>query len=323
MRRDYRLYELNEDEFESLVVKICARWFGPGVTPFAKGRDGGRDGRFHGTAANFPSARDSLQGHCVFQAKHVDAPNKSCSDRDFERLVKGEHKKIIALIKDAICDHYILFTNRKLSGGADSKLIKALLSIGLRTAHIVGTERLHMSLDEYADLRAGLPNRDDPAPFRFNPDDLVDVIGALHEYAGGEAVSAFNSAKDFDTIKIKTEKNKINGLSDAYYTQMLVNNSMPHFPRVEEFLKNPRNRDFAIQYHDAADELKQKILVHRAEFETFDKVFAFMYEEIQQKREVVKGKRRLVSILLHYMYFNCDIGSKTAIAGPVAPDAHA
>jgi hypothetical protein len=323
MRRDYRLYELNEDEFESLVVKICVRWFGPGVTPFAKGRDGGRDGRFHGTAATFPSARAPLKGHCVLQAKHVDAPNKSCSDHDFGRILKGEHGKITALIKEKICDHYVLFTNRKLTGGADHKLLKALSALGLETAHIVGTERLHMSLEESAELRATLPNRNDPAPFRFNPDDLVEVIGALHDYAASGHTSAFNSAKDFDTIKIRTEKNKINGLSDAYYDEIIVNGSMPHFPRVEDFLKNPRNRDFAIQYHDAADELKQKILVHRAEFDTFDKVFAFMYEEIQQKRAALKGKRRLVSILLHYMYFNCDIGSKIPLIDPGASNAHA
>jgi len=40
MRRDYRLYELSNDEFEQLVVQICARWLGPGVTLFAPGKDG-------------------------------------------------------------------------------------------------------------------------------------------------------------------------------------------------------------------------------------------------------------------------------------------
>jgi hypothetical protein len=322
MRRDYRLYELNEEEFESLVLRICAVWFGPGVTPFARGRDGGRDGRFNGTALAFPSTRDPISGHCVFQAKHVDAPNKSCSDRDFVRLLNGEHEKIKVLIREQVCDHYVAFTNRKLTGGADLKLVKTLKRLGLKTAHIVGVERLHMSLDENSDLRSSLPNRDDPVPFRFNPDELVTVIGALHDFAS-TSTSTFNSAKDFDAIKIRSEKNKINGLSESYYTELIVNGSMPHFSRVEEFLKNPRNREFAVQYHDAADELKQKILVHRSEFATFDKVFAFMYEEIQRKRDALRGKRRLVSILLHYMYFNCDIGSKTLTgAQSVSPDAH-
>ena len=98
---DYRLYELNNDEFETLVVRISVEWFGAGVTPFATGPDGGRDGKFHGTASKFPSAAARLVGHCVLQAKHVNEPNKSCSDRDFERLLKKEHARSSTIIAAA------------------------------------------------------------------------------------------------------------------------------------------------------------------------------------------------------------------------------
>lgn len=179
MRRDYRLYELNDDEFEGLVVQICVRWLGTGVTPFAPGRDGGRDGKFHGKANCFPSAAEPLVGHCVLQAKHFNEPDGSCSNPEFERLLKKEHPKIVALVKAQICDHYIVFTNRKLTGGADKKLIKELMALGLKSAYIIGTERLHLALNDYAELRDGLPNRYDTAPFRFNPDDLVEVVGAF------------------------------------------------------------------------------------------------------------------------------------------------
>jgi ABC-3C protein len=322
MRRDYRLYELNADEFEKLVVQICVRWLGVGVTPFAPGKDGGRDGRFHGKANCFPSVQQPIEGHCVLQAKHAAAPNKSCSDRDFGRLLKSEHPKIKKLVKAAICDHYIVFTNRKLTGGADQTLIQALMKLKVTTAHIVGTERLHLALDEYPDIRDNLPNKSDLAPFRFEPDELVEVIGALHEYTGSESGSEFDSAHDFDAVKIRDHKNKVNGLTADYFQQIIVNGSMPHFPRIEEFLKNPRNKEFAALYHDAADELKQKILSNRAKFDAFDDVFAFIYEQIQTKRAALRGKRRLVSILLHYMYFNCDIGSKDANDVVSAADAH-
>jgi ABC-3C protein len=323
MRRDYRLYELNDDEFERLVVQICVRWLGAGVTPFAPGVDGGRDGKFHGTANCFPSAKEPLNGHCVLQAKHVSQPNKSCSDREFERLLKKEHSKIAALVKAGICDHYIVFSNRKLTGGADQKLIKVLMTLGLKSAYIVGTERLHLALDDYVDVRDSLPNRNDTAPFRFNPDDLVEVVGAFHDYAESHETSGFDSAHDFDTVKLREEKNKVNGLTADYYQEIIINGSMPHFPRIEDFLKNPRNKSFANLYHDAADELKRKILASRSKFSTFDDVFAFMCEEIQTKRAALRGKRRLVSILLHYMYCNCDIGSKDAGVTLDASDAHA
>jgi hypothetical protein len=209
MRKDYRLYELNADEFENLVVRICVEWLGAGVAPFAPGRDGGRDGKFHGTASRFPSAALPLTGHCVLQAKHVNEPNKSCSDRDFERLLKKEHPKVTKLVKQGVCDHYLLFTNRKLTGGADQKLIEALLKLGLKSAHIMGNERLHLALDEFPNIRGNLPNANDSAPFRFEPDDLVEVIGALHAFAGSGMNSGFNSARDFTGIKIADTNDRL------------------------------------------------------------------------------------------------------------------
>jgi hypothetical protein len=97
---------------------------------------------------------------------------------------------------------------------------------------------------------------------------------------------------------------------------------MAYFSRIEAFLKNPRNGNFAALYHDAADELIQKILSHRTRFGSFDDVFGFLCEQIQQPRAALRGKRRLVSILLHYMYFNCDIGSKDAGVTRSVADAH-
>ena len=119
------------------MVRICVHWLGQGVQPFADDKDGGRDGKFHGTVARFPSPKDPLSGHFVLQAKHTAAPNKSRSDRDFPALLKKEHVKVRRLNAAGICDHYLLFTNRKLTGGADEKPIEALLKLGPKTAHIL------------------------------------------------------------------------------------------------------------------------------------------------------------------------------------------
>jgi hypothetical protein len=108
-----------------------------------------------------------------------------------------------------------------------------------------------------------------------------------------------------------------------YYNQIIVSNSFPHFGRIDHFLKNPRNTHIAALYHDSADELKQKILAARSHFETFDNVFAFLIEEIQKKRAALKGKRRMISVMLHYMYANCDIGSKKLPTTPMIDNAHA
>lgn len=307
--RDYRLHELNDVEFEQLCVKICSKWLGQGVTGFSKGKDGGRDGKFIGRANSFPSETQPHEGHFTLQAKHTAAPNKSCSDKDFHRTLDGEHEQIQRLIGEGLLDHYIIFTNRKYSGLTDEKLVAKLLGLGLKSAQIIGVERLHQALDEFKDIRDTLPNRYDILPFRFNSDDFIEVIQAFSAFTNDGMEKPFNSAFDFDKIKI-SEKNKINGLTRDFYEQVIVENSMPHFESVEQFLTNPRNADFADLYHDIADELKAKILAARSRFTTFDDVFAFLYEKIQEQRAALKFKRRLVSILLHYMYCNCDIGSK-------------
>ncbi|HEY2533310.1 MAG TPA: ABC-three component system protein [Xanthobacteraceae bacterium] len=239
LSRDYRLYELSDAEFEDVVVRICVRWLGQGVTPFAPGRDGGRDAKFHGTATCFPSATSPHAGHFVIQAKHVNERDRSCSDREFLRVLKGEYSKIKRLVAEQICNHYIVFTNRRLPGGADERLIKELMALNLRSAFIVGVERCHMALDEYPAIRDLLPNRDDAVPFRFNPEELKEVIGAFHDYVDDGAERAFDSARDFEKIRLKNEKNRINGLSENYYQEIIVADSMPHFDKIDRFLKNP------------------------------------------------------------------------------------
>jgi hypothetical protein len=320
MPRDYRLHEINDREFERLVVRICVHWLGEGVQPFTDGPDGGRDGKFHGTAARFPSENNPLSGHFVLQAKHVASADRSCSDRDFERLMRKEHPKVKRLNGQGICDHYMAFTNRKLAGKADEKIIPALLMQGVTTAHMIGTDRIHIAIDMYQDVKETLPNLNDTMPFRFDAQDLRDVIAALHDFRDGDMGAAFDSALDFETTGLP-EKNKINGLTAEYYREVIYRDSLPHFKRIEAFLKNPRNEELAAYYHDSANDLKGKILVYRNRFEVFDHVFLFLAEEIQNGSSALRGKRRMILTLLHYMYCNCDIGSKGDVA-PVTDNAN-
>ncbi len=313
MQRDYRLYELMDGEFENLVVRICAVWLGAGVRGFAPGRDGGRDGAFNGTANEFPSRASPLVGHVVLQAKHVQQPGHSCSDRAFTKLLKVEHAKIKRLCKDGLCDHYMVFTNRRLPAGADERLVSDLRALGPMTAHVIGVERIHMALDQNPAMAAELPNKLDTTAFRFDPSDLIEVIGAVHEYAGAvHHAGAQQGATDFERKNVRNEKNRVNGLSQEFWNDVVVPNSIPHFENISDFLSNPRNREIRDLYEDAADEIRQKIAAYRADFGSFDKVFPFLYDQVQQQRGALRGKRRMVSILLHYMYFMCDIGAKAA-----------
>ena len=200
-----------------------------------------------------------LKGHVVLQAKHVNQPGHSCADRAFEMLLKDEHAKIARLFKEGICDHYLVFTNRRLPAGADEKHVKAIAARGPTTAHIIGVERIHLALDDNPTMAGEPPNRLDSTAFRFNSDDLIEVIGALHDYAGsGDPESLPHGATDFARVSVRTQKNKVNGLSQEFWDQIVVPNSMPHFENITNFLKNPRNRELRDLYADAADEIRHK-----------------------------------------------------------------
>jgi hypothetical protein len=80
---DFKLENLSEDDFESVINMLCQRVLGTGTVSFSKGKDGGRDGRFEGIANNYPSKSPSWEGKFIIQAKHSSKYDESCSDNTF------------------------------------------------------------------------------------------------------------------------------------------------------------------------------------------------------------------------------------------------
>jgi hypothetical protein len=232
--KTYRLYELHDEEFERLVIQICIKVLGTGTFSFALGKDGGRDGRFTGTAQNYPSRKSPLTGKFIIQAKHTRNASASCSDRDFTKILADEMPRIKLLIKAGDLDHYLLFTNRKLTGVKDQKVRKKLGAIPkLKTADILGTETVTSYLLGNGRIWTDLGFNRDDAPFRVNPTDLAAVIHSFHSVAQNDQTT-FRSATNFVHVK-KAKKNRINGLTEEYY-EYIQQSSLPHFDRIGRFL---------------------------------------------------------------------------------------
>src|SRR5258707_13646565 len=75
--------DLSEDQFEKLIVLLCQRLLGISVKGFSKGRDGGRDAKFVGTAELHPSKAAPWVGTTIIQAKHTNGYNRNFSETDF------------------------------------------------------------------------------------------------------------------------------------------------------------------------------------------------------------------------------------------------
>ena len=79
----YPYHDASTGQFEALVVELCVYLLGEGTHGFSTGPDEGRDSRFEGTAARFPSTAKPLDGKFVIQAKHTESPIAKFSDSDF------------------------------------------------------------------------------------------------------------------------------------------------------------------------------------------------------------------------------------------------
>ena len=305
--RNYRLYELDDQDFEHLVTQLCMEVLGTSTVSFAPGRDGGRDGRFHGTAQRFPSAESPYTGKFIIQAKHTKRPGASCKDTEFARIIRGELPRIKELVLNQELEYYLLFTNRSLPAGKEQKILATIKKVrGFKEAHLLANETIAHYLIRHPGIWTNLGFDRYQTPFRVNPNDVAEVIHGFHS-AVKAGNNAFYSATNFTYID-KDAKNTINGLTQPYY-EYLQQDSLPHFAKIKAFLEDPRNEDLRALYHDTADDLKAKIIATRQQFGAFDDILIYTCDMIVEGSPGLRGKRRLIRVFLHYMYFDCDIGA--------------
>lgn len=309
----FPIHDISDTEFEQLVVLICRELLGPGVTSFAVGRDGGKDAKFVGAASRFPSDTEPASGHFIIQAKHTSSSEASCSHREFEtKLIGEELPKIKRQFDAGELTHYILFTNRRKTGGAEDRIpARISAETGVQHVWLRAYDDIERELLLYPHIVKAVGLDKLRSPIQFLPDDLKDVITSLYARKQNIA-SAFDSEHDFKDYPGLPQKNLLNGLTENY-NAAIKEVSMPLFPEIEAFLKNPRNLILKEQYHATADEMKTQIAAHRDRFETFDLVlenlFQLAHERSPELREA--GRRRLLKVVIHYMYVNCDIGLKS------------
>jgi hypothetical protein len=321
MRSDYRLNSLTWQEFEKLVIFICHEILGIGSSTFSEGTDGGRDSRFHGTSQKFPSTVNSWSGLFIIQAKHTSNDNASCSDTDFSSisnkssiLVK-EVKKLKELLKTEKFNNYILFTNRKLSGETNTTITQWLQQeLGIENISIKGKEDITTFLDSYPDIaeKMGIKDIDTPK-IQFYEKDIRDVILMFNEEKDPiNQILKEEKQEDDSLVYIdKSKKNTLNNLSEEYFERSIVEDSLQYFNKIDDFLKDLKNKKYLNSYNNTIKDLKNEIILKRSKFEKFEEILEYLYKKIQSKHsEDLNQHRNLIRVFLHYMYWNCDIGKK-------------
>lgn len=312
---DYRLELIENSTFENLVNTICQKILGTGVISFSPGKDGGRDGKFIGTAQNFPDNINPWSGRFIIQAKHTNNPIASCSDSDFEKIVKDEIIKIKKLKDAGDIDCYLLFTNRKYTGVKGEELLKEIVTeTGVENAVIIGKETIN---DRYLNLHKEIVRQYrldlHHIPFDFSDEEIKEIILAfklqLPSIENDIKAEVERIKHDFVFID-KKEKNKINRLSEEYFQNEIAAKSLMNFEKIERFLALPQNEDIKDYYFDVVSELSNQITIKRDNFDAFEEIFSFIYNMVCIGNQELKGTKRHFWTFLHYMYYNCEIGLK-------------
>lgn len=306
--RNYPLHDLNEDDFENLTTLICRRILGEAVIPFAKGTDGGRDGRFYGKANCFPSESQPWEGQIVIQAKHTTKVNASCSDSEFQRILNNEVLPAIERLKSVSkISHYLLFTNRKLTGKQDERIEDLLdYSTGLPNV-VIGLEKIQQWLKSYPDVVIELKLRDLLNPLQFDESDLKEIILLIHSSIPDKN-ELEKATHDLNFID-KNKKNELNKLSQDYFDDVIKKHYI-YFDFIKIFLSDPINLNVKDLYDDTVDELNAKIAVFRNDYAVFENILEELYDHVISSNPDLKFKKRLIRVILNYMYCSCDIGKK-------------
>jgi len=311
----YAYEDMSDDQFEKLVVLLCQRLLGISVKGFAKGPDGGRDGKFVGTAELHPSTAAPWTGTTIIQAKHTNGYNRNYSETDFfsttaENTVLGKEIPRINKLREAKqLDHYMLFANRRLSGNAESEIcdhLAAQCNLSPSSIYLCGLEQLEVWLKRFPDVAKEADLDPVDSPLIVSPDDLAEVVQALARQKNN--VSAL--LDDPPTQRVTYErKNTLNNMS-ADYANAQRRKYLKETAQIRAFLAAPENLELLHMYESVVDEFQLKIIAKRKDYQTFDAVMEYLVDLLFSRDPVLRqhAHKRLTRAVLFYMYWNCDIG---------------
>jgi len=309
----YSYEDLSPEQFEHLVVILCQRLLGIAVQGFSKGPDGGRDAKFVGVAECFPSKAAPWHGTIIIQSKHTNGYNRNFSETDFysktssSSIIAKEIERIKLLWESRNLDHYMLFSNRRLAGNAETEIkdhISKETKVPVESIYLCSVEQLELFLKRFPDVprTAGIDPVD--APLIVSPDDLAEVVQALALHQA-TIKAVFENPP---TPRISYEKkNDLNNMTIDYAKEQRKR-YLKETGQIKMFLAAPENQELLNQYESVIEEFQLKITAKRKDYQTFDEVTEYIVTLLFNRDAILRQYKSLTRAMLFYMYWNCDIG---------------
>ncbi|MEV0584004.1 hypothetical protein [Nonomuraea sp. NPDC050310] len=159
LRPDFRLHTLGWRAFQDLALTVVRQILGQTVQSFADGNDGGRDGAFFGTVdpvaliGGGQGVGPAMEGPFVFQCKACRGESESLAPSD----IRLELEKVADLVRDGLCESYILATNATVTANSEAKIRKDLISVGVKHVLVLEKSWFNEQIAQRADLRRLVP----------------------------------------------------------------------------------------------------------------------------------------------------------------------
>lgn len=312
----FAYHDLSSGQFEDVVLAVCQFLLGVGVQGFAAGPDGGRDAKFVGTAELHPSKAEPWKGTTIVQAKHTNGYNKSFSDADFfsdenpTTVLGKEMPRIKRLRAEGHLDHYMLFSNRRLSGNAESRLRDQIVSeacLPEASVYICGVEQLELWMKRFPEA-AGIADIDPvDSPLIVSSDELAEVVEhlAINLHSAPAA-----SSKPVARVAYE-RKNHLNQMSEDF-ARSLRRRYLKESQQIKTFLAAPENSELLGRYEAAAEEFQLQVIAKRKDHQSFDEIFNYLTKLLFDRDPVLRANKRLTRATVFYMYWNCDLGAEDA-----------
>lgn len=309
----YRYEDLSPEQFEDLTIAVCQHLLGVAVQKFSTGPDGGRDAKFVGVAEMFPSKTAPWNGTVIIQAKHTNGYNKKFSESDFfsktgsKTIIAEEIPRIKRLRKSKKLDYYMLFSNRRLSGNAESEICERIsksTNVPEKSIYLCGIENLERFLKLFPEAVtiAGLDPVD--APLIVSPEDLAIVVQALARQR--ESIQEVLDTPPMPRVPYD-KKNLLNNMTLSYAKE-LRRRYLKDTADIRNFLAAPANLKLLRLYETVVEEFQLKIIAKRKDHQTFDAVMEYLIDLLFDRDVDLNRNKRLTRAMVFYMYWNCDIG---------------
>lgn len=311
----FAYHDLSNDHFEDLIVLVCQRLLGIATQGFATGPDGGRDARFEGTAEMHPSTRDPWVGKVIIQAKHTNGFNKSFSDPDFynpktkTNVLAKELPRILNLIDKNSLQHYMLFSNRRLTGNAEEEIrlhLSEKTGIPTSSIFLCGVKNIEDILKRFPELVVAANVDYVDTPLIVTSDEMAEVVEALASHTND--LPALLSRRAEPVARTPYDrKNELNNMTPEYAKAQRRMYLKDNFI-ISEFLSDPINIELQSAYQVAADEFDLEIIAKSDPSRTMDSVFQYLTRILIDRDPVLARNKRLTRSILFYMYWHCDVG---------------